>query len=407
MSDGTDMYDVIVVGGGPVGSYTAAELAGKGNRVVVLEQREKLGLPVCCTGIISQQCVNEFSIDEKLILRRLNSASISSPGGRMIRLRRPQTQACVIDRATFDAAIAERAKAAGVEYLLGCSVKDIVTGKDRVLVEAVRQTGKKEIAARAVVVASGFSPRLVERLGLGRIKDFVLGAQAEVEARDVGEVEIYTGGRIAPGFFAWLVPTTDGMARVGLISRSQPKQHLHRLIAELTDRGKIGKTEAALNSRQMPLGLLPRTYGRRLLVVGDAAGQVKPTTGGGIYYGLLCAGLAAGVLSAALEEDDLTAARLAVYQQQWRRLLGQDIRLGSLARRFYQRLGDGHLDSLFGLANASGIVAALMAEENLTFDWHGRVILSLIKKRFLAGAAATLKIPFRFGAGRKEDDGGE
>ena len=297
MSDRPDIYDVIVVGGGPVGSYTAAELAGKGNRVAVLEQREKLGLPVCCTGIISQQCVNEFSIDEKLILRRLNSASVSSPGGKMIRPQRPQTQACVIDRATFDAAIAERAQAAGVEYLLGCTVKDIVIGKDRVLVEAVRQTGKQEIAARAVVVASGFSPRLVERLGLGKIKDFALGAQAEVEA---------------PGFFAWLVPGEDGMARVGLISRSQPKQHLRRLIAALTARGKIGKTEAALNSRQMPLGLLPRTYGRRLLVVGDAAGQVKPTTGGGIYYGLLCAGLAAGVLSAALEEDDLAAARLAV-----------------------------------------------------------------------------------------------
>jgi hypothetical protein len=113
------------------------------------------------------------------------------------------------------------------------------------------------------------------------------------------------------------------------------------------------------------------------------------------------------MLSAALEEDDLTAARLAVYQRQWRHLLGKDLRLGSMARRFYQRLSDGHLDSLFGLANASGIIEALIAEENLTFDWHGRVILSVIKKRFLASAAAALKIPFRFGVNREEDDGGE
>jgi geranylgeranyl reductase family protein len=400
------MYDVIVVGGGPVGSHTAAELADRGNRVAVLEQKEKLGQPVCCTGIISQQCVNEFSIDEGLILRRLNSASIFSPGGKAIKLRRPQTQACVVDRATFDAAIAEHAQSAGVEYLLGYAVKDIVIEKDKVLVKAVRQTEKQEVATRAVVVASGFSPRLVERLGLGKIKDFALGVQAEVEAKNVEEVEVYTGGRIAPGFFAWLVPTEDGMARVGLISRRQPKQYLHRLIAALTARGKIGKTEVELPSRRMPLGLLPKTYGWRLMVVGDAAGQVKPTTGGGIYYGLLCAGIAAGVLSAALEEDDLSAARLAVYQRQCRKLLGQDIRLGGLARRFYQLLSDGQLDSLFGLANASGVVEAMLGEENLTFDWHGRVVVSLIKKRFLAGATATLKIPFRFGADQKEDNGG-
>ena len=77
--------------------------------------------------------------------------------------------------------------------------------------------------------------------------------------------------------------------------------------------------------------------------------------------------------------------------------MGQDIRLGGLARRFYQLLSDGQLDSLFGLASASGIVEAMLGEENLTFDWHGRVVGSLIKKRFLASAIATLKIPFRFG----------
>jgi geranylgeranyl reductase family protein len=391
------MYDVIVVGGGPVGNYTAAQLAKRGNRVIVLEKKEKLGQPVCCTGIISQQCVTEFSIDERLIQRRLNSASIFSPGGKVIKLRRPQTQACVVDRATFDADIAEQAKTTGVEYLLGWTVKDIMIEEDRVLVKAVRQKEKQLIAARAVVVANGFSPELVERLGLGKVKDLALGAQAEVAANNVDEVEVYLGSKIAPGFFAWLVPTEDGMAKVGLITRRQTKQYLHRLITVLTARGRISKTKTELPSRRMPLGLLPKTYGRRLVVVGDAAGQVKPTTGGGIYYGLLCASLAAEVLAAALEENDLSAARLAVYQQRWRKLLGQDIRLGGLARRFYQLLSDEQLDSLVGLASTSGVVEALLGEENLTFDWHGRVVGSLIKKRFLASAVSNLKIPFRFG----------
>ena len=287
------MYDVIVIGGGPVGSYTAYKLAGMGYDVAVLEQKEGIGENVCCAGIISQECVTSFAIDDSVILRQINSARIFSPSGRLLRLWRQGTQACIVDRASFDLAMASRAQSRGAQYVLNGLVRDIEIGEDGVRVEVARQGKALNYEARAVVIATGFGSRLVEALGLGRVGDFAIGAQAEIETTGVDEVEIYFGREIAPGFFAWLVPTSSPKALVGLLSRRNPGPYLRKLLSSLLAQGEIVFSEVELSYRGIPLKPLPRTYGDRLIVAGDAAGQVKPTTGGGIYYGLLCADIAA------------------------------------------------------------------------------------------------------------------
>ena len=111
------MYDVVVVGGGPVGSYVAYKLAEVGYGVAVLEQEPRLGEQVCCTGIIGQECVNSFAVDDRVILRQVNSARLFSPSGILLRLWREKVQASIIDRVAFDAAMGSRAQAAGAEYV--------------------------------------------------------------------------------------------------------------------------------------------------------------------------------------------------------------------------------------------------------------------------------------------------
>jgi len=391
------LYDVAVVGGGPVGSYVAYQLAGMGYAVMVLERKQKIGEQVCCTGIIGQACVSSFAIDDNVILKQVNSARLFSPSGSSLRLQREETQAYILDRAAFDVTMASRAQDKGAEYVLASLVRDIEIDEDRVKIKASHRQAALNFEARAVVIATGFGSRLPERLGLGRAGDFVTGAQAEVETTGIDEVEVYFGREIAPGFFGWLVPTAPQIARVGLLSRHSPGLYLRKLMTSLRAQEKIVSPEAKLNYGGIPLKPLGRTHSERLIVVGDAAGQVKPTSGGGIYYGLLCADIAANTLHQALQHDDLSAKSLAKYERGWRRRLGRELKTGYWARKLFERLSDRQIDRIFDVVKANGIDEALLKAKDLSFDWHSKAILRLIGYTVVSKAIGVVKIPFRAG----------
>jgi len=387
------LYDVVVIGGGPAGSWVAYRLAALGYRVAVMEQKERLGGPVCCTGIISQECVSSFAVDEGVIFRPANSAKVFSSSGKLLSLWRPEPQASIVNRPAFNVALASRARTKGAEFVLNCQVKGIEVKSDRVSIEVVGHgEGSAFFEARVVVIATGFGSSLLAKLGLGRVGDFVMGAQAEVEVKGLDEVEIYLGQEIAPGFFAWLVPTSPHRALAGLLSRRSPGLYLKKFLSHLLAHGKItSNTEPRYGG--VPLKPLARTYGERLLVVGTAAGQVKPTTGGGIYYGLLCADLAADNLHRLLGSDSLSARNLAKYERDWKKRLGWELKMGYWARRFYQRLSDSQIDRIFDIIKSNGIDEALLKADDLSFDWHGRVVLRLMGQQALSKAMEAMKLP--------------
>ncbi|GAF84789.1 unnamed protein product, partial [marine sediment metagenome] len=131
--------------------------------------------------------------------------------------------------------------------------------------------------------------------------------------------------------------------------------------------------------------------------VGNAAGQVKPTTGGGIYFGLLCAEIAVNTLHRGLANDDLSARRLAGYERGWRRKLGRELEIDYYARKFYQRLSDQQIDRIFDIIKSHGIDEALLKAKDLSFDWHSGAVLRLMGQQAVAKALEVMKIPFRPG----------
>jgi digeranylgeranylglycerophospholipid reductase len=389
------LYDAVIIGGGPVGSRLAQRLAGLGYGVAVIEQKERPGRRVCCTGIVGKECLESFAVPEELVLRRLSSARLISPSGKVLRLWREEDQAYVLDRAGFDVALAQRARDTGAEYLFNSRADKLAVASHQVSIEVVRDGDRQGCKARAVVIASGFNSRLVETLGLGNISYYVRGAQAEVAAPALEEMELYFGEEVAPGFFAWLVPALPATARVGLLTHQSPGPYLKKLLAYLSAQGKIASTEAEVSYGRVPLKPLSRTYHDRLLIAGTAAGQVKPTTGGGIYYGLMCADIAAETLHQALKANDLSAGRLAGYQRRWQQRLGQELKKGYRVRRLYQELNDRQIDSLFETVKTKGLVDSLLGDSDVSFDWHSGGLLRILGDVVLSRFARALRRPFR------------
>lgn len=374
-----ESYDVIVVGAGPAGSWVAYELAASGCSVAVFDEKSRPGLDVCCTGIISTECFDSFDVEKHVVLTTINSARFFSPSGKSMRVQTEKTQAYVVDRSLLDSAIASKARCKGARYFFSSRVNDVTIDGNAVQAEVTCSGSGVQFSARAVVLASGYRPGLTGRLGLGSIPRFLVGAQAEVEVDSVEEVEVHFGNGVAPGSFAWRVPVSANKTCVGILAASSAGSHLHKFLNGDFLEGSMTDRDVHIRQKAIPLGTPRRTYDNRVLVVGDAAGQVKPTTGGGIYFGNLGARIAAAVLHEALREDDLGAKRLAVYEKLWKAKMGKELSLGYMARWLYARLSDRQIERIFDLVDSTGLSEALVRSCHFSFDWHSRLALAVLK----------------------------
>jgi len=377
------LYDVIVIGAGPAGNHAAYKLADLGHKVAVLDSRENIGDKLC-TGIVGKECIQQFPVKDLKIFSEANAATFVGPSGTSLRLTKPVSQAYIIDRVAYIKSLAQKAKFSGAKYFIGHNVVHVDVDDENVTVKSSNGKSSHVFKASALVVASGFASNIPKRLGLGTIGDYVTGSQAEVMTSGLKETEVYFGHHFAPGFFAWLVPTDKGKALLGVLSREKAGYHLNSLLEKLKLDGKITSVIKPPKRWGIPLRPLNKTYGDRVVVVGDAAGQAKPTTGGGIYYALLSADKAAETISYGLLKNDLGRSILSQYEKKWKAILAKELRIGYYARRLYEMLNDNQLEELFKTIIVNGIHDKLIDDPNMSFDWHGNIIIKAMNFKIIS-----------------------
>ena len=388
------MHDVAIVGAGPGGLFTAKLLAARGFRVAVFEEHAASGVPVHCTGVLAADAFEEFGIDAGAVLNPLQRVRFVPPSGRCIEYASPDVQAVAIDRLRFDQQLEAAALSAGAALVTGHRVVDVGVDDDRIV---LRLSDGREVAARACVLACGANYSLQRRIGFGLPLLHLQSAQIEVAAREPGDVEVHFGRAVAPGGFAWAVPvrrSSGWYARVGLMCDVDAGSHFHRFFSSIADRWKLDRNGVRPRRKMLPLAPVPRTYGHRVLAIGDAGGIVKATTGGGIFYSLLTARIASGVLDGALRANTLDAATLRTYETRWRAALGPELDAQLELRQLAYALDDSDIDAFFELAHTNGIMPLL--RQTARFNQHRQLIGALLRhpparrilvKRFTAGAS--------------------
>jgi len=347
-------YDLIVAGAGPAGSMAALTAAQAGLRVALVEEHPEVGSPVHCSGKIQLHAFREFDLPRHLVMNTLQAGVFYAPDGSVVRVRRAQPDSHVVDRAVFDRWLADEAQRHGAELILRTRLI-AAERRDGVMQVRGRRNGRSlTLAAPLVIDAEGARPVLPASLGLRFPRLHVLGVQYQMDHVELEEEdcpEIYLGRSYAPGFFAWIMPIGGRRARAGLCvdprqASRGPGYYLERLIREHPVASR--RLRGAVVERKLA-GPIPVLGARRpsviggMLIAGDAAGQVKATSGGGIYFALIAGRLAARAARRFLGGD---AGALRWYERQWRRRFGRELQVTAFARATLNHLTDGELNAL-------------------------------------------------------------
>jgi geranylgeranyl reductase family protein len=349
-------FDVIVVGGGPAGAVTARVAAAAGASVLVLERRARIEEPSACAGLISLRTLSVLGASDACVIRRVRGVTFHAPGGGSLSVQATSDRALVVDRSVLEQELLAGAAEAGANVRLGATA----TGWRDGIVRFDSPGGEETVSCAVLVGADGPESQVASWSGVRATSGGLRAVQVEIElpSRGADDVHVFVGRRVAPGFFAWSIPAQDGRFRVGLAVGAgvDPAPHLEALLAARFPEGRaVSRVEGVI-----PVSPGGRIAGDDVLLVGDAAAHVKPLSGGGLYFGGLCARAAGRAAADAAAAPDRLAP-LRRYQDACQRLIGAETQFGAAARSLRDALDDKEWNSVLAILDDRDLLA-LVAE---------------------------------------------
>jgi geranylgeranyl reductase family protein len=354
-------FDVVVAGGSVAGLLCAREIASERFSVLVIEEDYEIGTPEHCGGLVSLTGLEELGIIpfKKTFEHMIESAKITSPNGKSFTINSKKQKVVEISRRELDKQIAFQAQKNGAIIKVKTSFQEITNTGIR--------TNEEEINCKIFVDARGVSSLIhKDRTGI------LSSAQYEIYANWIkkGKVEVIFDQEKYPGFFAWVIPSNEGKGKVGVAGRGiNVAETLDKILEERGNHSTIRKIFAPIWIK----GPIEKFTEEKTVIIGDAAGQAKPTTAGGIFTSGMGGIYAGQAISKFLETDD--KIELEQYQKKWIKRFGKEFEKQSLARKILERIDNKTINKLF-----ESITPEIIKEisEKDDFDFHTSSIIKLL-----------------------------
>ena len=366
-------YDVVVAGGSVAGLLSAREISSRGFSVLVIEEDYEIGTPEHCGGLVSIAGLEKLGIIpfRKTFDHMIESAEITSPNGNKFTINSKKQKVVEISRRELDKQIAFQAQKNGTEIKVRTSFQEVTNTGIR--------TNEENIDCKIFVDARGVSSLIhKDRTGI------LSSAQYEIYANWIkkGKVEVIFDQEKYPGFFAWVIPSNEGKGKVGVAGKGiNVSDTLNEILKEKGKYSTIRKIFAPIWIK----GPIEKFVDGKTVIVGDAAGQAKPTTAGGIFTSGMGGVFAGQAISKFLKTNEIS--HLQEYQKRWTERFGKEFDKQLLARKILERLDNQTINKLF-----ESITPEITNEisEKDDFDFHTSSIIKLLGIKGSLKTAQTL-----------------
>lgn len=390
------MTDVVIVGGGPVGCYTANCLAKRSIGSTIIEEHRDIGWPIQCAGLLSTRVfkILDFPGIRKSIQNEVRGVKVFSPSGRTVEIKADDTKAYVVDRNIFDKEIAIQALRNGAKMSLGTRALGSVRKDGGVVTRVQGRDGVNEINSKLIIGADGAQSSVASWYGLPKPKLLFSSFEAEVANLQIPDDMVYffLSQEISPGFFSWIIPTGSNVARVGLGMSSKdavPRQQLEKLmdskifLKAIDWNKKKPPQPLKLIAGSIPMGMVERMFDDNVMLVGDTAGLPKPVSGGGIYTGCVSAEHAAETAEYALKKGKYEKKYLKGYQKGVKKKLNNELKNTLALRKIYMEMTDENLETAFDVLEDPEVIDYISKHGDIDYPFKlGKKVLAKMPRLF-------------------------